>query len=104
MKLLKENLVPTLIILLAGLLISFAAVPLQNTEWAEGMRAEADGHNEGAEREGREGPPDGLLGSVLMVLLPLVKVSLLMGIGVLLTTLVSWIIRRIKGPRVVRAT
>jgi len=104
MKLLKENLVPTLIILIAGLLISFAAVPLQNTEWAEGMRAEADEHNEGSEAEGREGPPEGLLGGVLMVILPLVKVSLLMGIGVLLTTLVSWIIRRINGLRPSRAT
>lgn len=104
MKLLKENLTPTLIILFAGLIISFAAVPLQSTEWAEGIRAEADGHSEGSEGEGREGPSEGLLGSVLMVILPLVKVSLLMGIGVLLTTLVSWIIRRINGLRPSRAT
>ena len=35
MTVLKENLVPKFIILLAGLIVSFAAVPLQNTEWAE---------------------------------------------------------------------
>jgi len=95
MKMIRENLVPTLIILIAGLIVSFAVVPLQNTEWAESLRVES---SEGGEPEGfgdgENAPP-----MALLIILPLVKVSLLMGIGGGLTALVFWIIRRVKRIR-----
>ncbi|MEM7134208.1 MAG: hypothetical protein AAF702_48510 [Chloroflexota bacterium] len=94
MTILKENLVPTLIILLAGLIVSFAAVPLQNTEWAEGIRTEVGEGAEGAEGEGS--PP----GGIIMIIAPLLKVTILMGIGGLLTALVLWIIGKVKRPQV----
>lgn len=52
MTLIKENLVPTFITLLAGLIVSLAAVPLQNTDWAEGFRAGASERVAGVEAEG----------------------------------------------------
>lgn len=83
---------PTLIILVAGLIVSFAAVPLQNTEWAEGFRSEITA--EGGEEElGEEGE---MAGGIIMVIGPLLKVTILMGIGVGLTSLVAWIIRRLR--------
>ena len=101
MTVLKENLVPTLIILLAGLIVSFAAVPLQNTEWAEGFRTGVSERGEGVEAAGAEGSEGGQEGgtpsSALMVVGPLIKVTILMGIGGLLTALVLWIIRMARG-------
>ncbi len=93
MNVIRENLMPTLLILIAGLIVSFAVVPLQSTEWAENFRAESgEGGGEGFEGEGA--PP-----MALLIILPLVKVSLLMGIGGGLTALVLWIIRRVKRMR-----
>ena len=84
MALIRNNLVPTLVILVAGLIVSFAVVPLQDTEWAEGFRTEvgAEGVEEGFGEEGE------MPGGAIMVILPLIKVSILMGIGALLTALV----------------
>ena len=97
MTVLKRNLVPTLIILLAGLIVSFAAVPLQNTEWAEGFRTGVSESGGGVEAEGAEGSEggeeDSAPGGVLIVIGPLIKVTILMGIGGLLTALVLWVIR-----------
>lgn len=92
MTVVKNNIVPTLIILLAGLVVSFAAVPLANTEFAEGMRG--DSTVESTETEAAEEAVE--LSGALM-LLPLVKVAALMGIGVGLTSLFTFIIRRIKS-------
>ena len=97
MTVLKENLVPTLIILLAGLIVSFAAVPLQNTEWAEGFRTGVSERGEGVEAAGAEGSEGGQPSGVFMVVGPLIKVTILMGIGGLLTALVLWIIRMARG-------
>lgn len=96
MTVLKENLVPTIIILLAGLIVSFAAVPLQDTEWADGFRTEVGERGEGVEAEGAESREGGQPSGVLSVIGPLIKVTILMGIGGLLTALVLWIIGRIK--------
>lgn len=93
MKLVKENFIPTLIILLAGLIVSFAVVPLQNTEWADTIRAAASVDVEANEGfEGEDAPTTG----ALMMLLPLVKVAIFMGVGAALTALIAWIIRLFK--------
>lgn len=94
--------VPTLIILLAGLIVSFAALPLQNTEWAEGFRTGVSERGEVSEAEGvagnaggeEEGEPSG---GVLIVIGPLIKVAILMGIGGLLTALGLWTIHIARG-------
>lgn len=103
MSILKDNLIPTLIILLAGLIVSFAAVPLQNTEWADGIRTGFSEDGEGSEREEADGEravgEEGRPGGVIMIIGPLIKVTILMGIGGLLTALVLWIIGKVKGPR-----
>jgi len=107
MTVLKENLIPTLIILVAGLIVSFAALPLQNTEWAESFRAGVGESGDGVAAEGAEGveviadgQEDGqegdAPGGIIMVIGPLIKVTLLMGIGGLLTVLVLWIIRMVR--------
>ncbi len=97
MSMLKENLAPAIVILLAGLIVSFTVVPLQNTEWAESTRAGRSESGKGVEAPGvevrEEGDP---LGGILMVVGPLIKVTILMSIGGLLTALVLRIISRIK--------
>ena len=92
MTVVKDNIAPTLIILLVGLLVSFAALPLANTGFAEGMRG--DSPMESAEAESAE---EEVALSGALVLLPLVKVAALMGIGAGLTVLVTGIIRRIRA-------
>lgn len=84
----KEYLVPALIIIITALVTAFASIPLQNTEWADGIRAEATETVAGAESEA--GQPDV---GVAIYFLPLVKVAIFMGIGVLFTWLVSRLIR-----------
>ena len=93
MTIIKKNLVPMLIILVAGLVVSFAAIPLQNTEWAENMRTEVGAEGEERADFAEEGGPPN---SSLMIILPLVKVTVLMGIGGALTALVLWLIRLFK--------
>lgn len=113
MKLLKKNLIPALIILLAGLLVSFAAIPLQNTAWAENTRAEVGSEGGVGEALGEEGEPSsevsgeipsGVPGGVLTMILPLVKVIIFMGIGGLLTALALWIIRLFMRPQAKAST
>ncbi|MCB0132681.1 MAG: hypothetical protein KDD78_17585 [Caldilineaceae bacterium] len=90
----KSYFVPTLIILLAGLVVSFAALPLANTEWAEGFRTDV-GEEQPAAQEGagqaEAGEPQ--MGGVATAILPVVKVMLFMGVGVLLTMLGRGIVR-----------
>lgn len=71
------------ILIIAALVVAFASIPLQNTEWADGIRA---GFETG--ETGDAGSPD--IG-VAIYFLPLVKVSLFMGIGAFFT----WLARRI---------
>lgn len=101
MKLIKENLGPTLIILFASALVIMAAWPVENSAWAEGIRSQPDHHGpeggEGERHEGgeREGPP----GGIAMIFLPMVKVAILMGIGGLFTALGLFIAGRVAGNR-----
>ena len=108
MTLIKENFFPTLIILVASAIVILAALPAANSEWAEGIRNNSRDQREGQQfeegeggegGEGREaaegrGRPSG----VFMIVAPLIKVTILMGIGGLLTALVLWIIR-VSGGR-----
>ena len=95
----KSYFVPTLIILLAGLIVSFAALPLANTEWAAGFRTDMGeeqptnqaGSGQAAGRQAEAGEPE--MGGVATAILPVVKVMLFMGVGVLLTMLGRGIIR-----------
>ncbi len=84
MNILKNTLIPTIIILLAAALVVIAALPLAETEWANSFRVENElgDSSEPFEREGENAP------AVLMFILPLVKVTIFMGVGVLLTTLI----------------
>ncbi len=98
MKLIKENIGPTLIILFASALVIMAAWPVENSAWAEEIRSQPDHHGpEGERGEGgeREGPP----GGIAMIFLPMVKVAILMGIGGLFTAIGLFIARRVAGDR-----
>lgn len=74
---LKQYGVPTLIILLAAAVVCVAFLPLAGTEWADGFRLTTDVVQE-------EGVP---AGGIIMIVGPLIKVAILMGIGALLTAL-----------------
>lgn len=95
---LKEYVVPALIIIVAALVVSFASIPLQNTDWADGIRAETSQVVEGA--EGAADQPD--MG-VAVYFLPLVKVAVFMGIGAFFTWLVAFIIRQTRRRQGLRA-
>ena len=97
MSLIKEYIGPILIILAASALVVLAALPVANTDWAEGIRSDVGEAEEGAEgfSEGDEGAPP----RVLLIVGPLIKVTILMGIGGGLTALVLWIIRLVSGRK-----
>lgn len=87
----KENLVPALILIIAALIVAFASILLENTEWAEGIRAGFEAGDSAAAAEvasSEAGPPDI---DVAIYFLPLLKVLLFMGIGAFFT----WLARRI---------
>ncbi len=97
----KESFAPTLIILVASALVVLAMLPLAQTNWAESVRS-----NPGHEREDMEPmteteagehtePPSAAVGFVFS----LIKVTLQMGIGGLLTALVLWIIKIVLRMR-----
>jgi len=74
MTLLKNNLVPVLIIIAAAALIVVLALPLASTEWAESFRpaGEIGSESELLAEEGVSG-----LG-IIMVIGPLIKVTIFM--------------------------
>ena len=81
---LKESLVPTLIILVAAAVVVLAGLPLAQTDWADGMRSNfgGQGTEQVVEAEDSRGGED--MG-VFVYVAPLFKVTILMGIGGLLT-------------------
>ena len=93
MKILKNILIPSIIILIAAALVIFAALPLASTEWADSFRVEnelsSNSEREAIEQEGENAP------AILMVILPLIKVTIFMGVGALLTIF----IRRLSSLR-----
>ena len=89
MKLIKNNLIPALIILAAATLIIILALPLANTEWAEGFRTTgATGTETEPIAEGNTPP------ALLSLILPVFKVMIFMGVGGLLTTFVRRVSKR----------
>jgi len=98
----KESFVPTLIILATAALVVFASIPLAQTDWAAGVRSGFGGERteqvaEGGEEGFEEGEGDP---GVALYFLPLIKVTILMGIGSLLTALVWGVVKLLsKGKR-----
>jgi len=95
------------IILLAGLVVVAIALPLANTEWAEGLRTEAGVVEEGfgaeegtlaGEEEGRE------MSSGVMLVMPIMKQVFLMGIPGLITFGILKLTRRSRGKKRQRRT
>ncbi|KAA3665413.1 MAG: hypothetical protein DWQ04_00750 [Chloroflexi bacterium] len=95
------------IILLAGLVVVALALPLSNTEWAEGLRTETGVVEEGfsaeegasvGEEEGRE------MSSGVMLVMPIMKQVFMMGIPGLITLGVLKLTRRFRGKKKQRRT
>lgn len=99
MKLIKENIGPTLIILFASALVIMAAWPVENSAWAEGIRNQPDHHGPEGGNHDHEGEHEGGPRGIAMIFLPMVKVAILMGIGGLLTALGLFIAGRVAGNR-----
>lgn len=99
---LKESLLPTLIILAAAALVVLVSLPLAQTDWADGMRTSFEAQEGGEEIATVEGgeAERGDMG-VFNYIAPLIKVTILMGIGGLLTMLALGVIKlipRMKRP------
>jgi hypothetical protein len=99
MSFVKESFIPTLIILAAAALVVLASIPLAQTDWAEGFRSGFGG--EGAEQvaEAGDGEREGGDMGAFIYLAPLIKVTILMGIGGLLTALVWGIIKLVSRSK-----
>lgn len=89
----KENLVSALILIIAALVVAFASIPLQNTEWADGIRAGFETGETVADAESAVGEAGSSDIGVAIYFLPLVKVFLFMGVGAFFTWLAKRIIR-----------
>ncbi len=94
MTLIKQNLVPTLLILAASALVVLVSLPLAQTDWADGFRTGFDSEEttQVVQAEATDGEEETLPGGVASVA-PFFKVIALMGIGGLFTALVSGIIK-----------
>ncbi len=97
---LKDSILPIVIIIVASALVVLASMPLAQTEWADDMRGEFVGEGAESDNAGEgEAPPD--MG-VLIYIAPLIKVTLLMGIGAGLTMflwrVMTFTSRLIRGP------
>ena len=89
MTLIRKNIGPVLIILVAAALIIFATWPLENSQFAEGFRG-----TEVIEPGGEAGfEGEEALGGILLFVGPLIKVTLFMGVGVFFTWVGSSIAR-----------
>lgn len=95
MDIVRKNIGPVLIILLAAAIVVFATWPLENSQFAEGFRT-TEVIDAGGE-EGLEGGEE--LGGILLFVGPLIKVTLFMGVGVFFTWVGSLIGRFFSGRR-----
>lgn len=95
MTLLKNNLVPVLIIIAAAALIVVLALPLAGTEWAESFRTAGE-ISSGSELLAEEG---GSAPGIIMVIGPIVKVAIFMGIGILFTALGRGLSKRLRTSK-----
>ena len=93
MDLIRKNIGPLLIILAAAAIVVLATWPLESSQFAEGFRTP-----EVLEAGGEEGFEGGeALGGIALIIGPLIKVTLLMGIGVFFTWVGSLIGRFFSG-------
>lgn len=108
MKVIRNNLIPVVIIVLAAALVMFIAKPLENTQFAETERqafsssfTESDDSAAGSDTESvaENDDPFANLPLILMIPLTSVKVLGLMGLGGILTMLGLWIARKTKRFR-----
>ena len=97
MNTIKKYAWPTIIILVASLIVTLAILPLANTEFADGIRADAITEGEGGEMGGEEGPGD-MPGAVRYVA-GFIKEFLLMGVAGLITYTILRIVRRFSRKR-----
>ncbi|MFG0266336.1 MAG: hypothetical protein ACF8AM_14490 [Rhodopirellula sp. JB055] len=88
---LRQSIRPTLCIVLAATLVVFLISPLDETQWAAGIRAGASANGgEGSEGSGPGGP--------IRFIGPIVKMSILMGVPALITLGIRRLIRRFRVP------
>lgn len=104
MQTIKNNFVPTLIILIASAVVVFAAWPLENTQFAEDMRIGAVEEGEGIDSSEGEplGEEGGGAGIALMIIGPLLKFTIFTAVGFLLTAIgrgVARLVGRVGLPR-----
>ena len=86
---LRESLRPIVAIAIAAAIVMFLLAPLEATEWANGFRAGVSAENV----EGFEAGP----GGIAIIIGPLIKVTLLMGVPALITLGVRNIIGRLRN-------
>lgn len=84
---LRESLRPILAITIAAAIVMVLLAPLDATEWANGLRAGFSAESGDAFEEGP--------GGTLMIVAPLIKITILMGVPALITMGV----RRVLGQK-----
>ena len=86
---LKESIWPIILIIIASTIIMLAIAPLDSSEWAEGMRADFSAETESEPSADGERPS-----GIFMLIGPLIKITILMGIPGLITIGILRITRR----------
>ena len=97
MNTIKKYAWPTIIILAASLIVALAILPLANTEFADGIRADAITGGEGGDIRG-EGDSGEIPGAVRYVA-GFIKEFLLMGVAGVITYTILRIVRRFSRKR-----
>jgi len=93
MNTIKKYAWPTIIILVASLIMTLAILPLANTEFADGIRADAITEGEGGEEEPGDMP------SAVRYVIGFIKEFLLMGVAGLITYTILRIVRHFSRKR-----
>ena len=86
---LRESIQPLLVITIVSAIVMLLLAPLETTEWAAGFR-------EGFSAEGGEGFEGDGPGGVILLIAPLIKITMLMGVPALITLGVRRLIGRFR--------
>ena len=97
MNTIKKYAWPTIIILAASLIVALAILPLANTEFADGIRADAITGGEGVEMGGEEGSRE--MPGAIRYVAGFIKEFLLMGVAGVITYTILPIVRRFSRER-----
>lgn len=97
MNTIKKYAWPTIVILVASLIVTLAILPLANTEFADGIRAGAV--SEGGEGERNAEEASGEMPGVVRYVAGFIKEFLLMGIAGIITYTILRIVRRFSRKR-----